>query len=532
MFLFIKEKKKGKINDPEELVPQLTQHKTLAFLRQAIACANRLAPINELIEQNGTNKLQISRQNQSSYLELQPVLSKTNLKRWCSRDVLSTVRQTELSSVNLNFMRFFIVFLLFTSWNYTLFSQCSWDEEICITGCSSLWKANGQLLTCFNPGESNSRKPVQIDFCYSSPREEFYQEISPIDDKPYLQARIGSFMVCIPLDICVASANIFRVAIDLETGQETGEVLLAEYPLIYTSPDNRATFCNTCEEGGSSYFTLPHGEVLNTIGVYRMDLAYTCCDIDGNEIGTNSFSFYYEFVNAASDVDVAIAFTASEQIENINGDVDIDGVLTTEGVLGAFPGPELGPASAGVRVSAVGNGVIDYTVNLYEVDCLSPDNGGILINSQTIPYNGDQEIFYSFLNITDWENIYDPTACYRAETIVNSKCDIYTEEAFFTITDQCTFCLVMPNNEESENTISQAPLVNKTGSGQITIESEINLKQILVLDEWGQIVKKIVNPQGQYNSIDIASSYSTRYYLVVTIDNNGQVSKSMVLNLR
>ena len=57
MFLFIKEKKKGKINDPEELVPQLTQHKTLAFLRQAIACANRYIIFknqNQLIMKNVT----------------------------------------------------------------------------------------------------------------------------------------------------------------------------------------------------------------------------------------------------------------------------------------------------------------------------------------------------------------------------------------------------------------------------------------------------------------------------------------------
>ena len=336
-------------------------------------------------------------------------------------------------------------------------------------------------------------------------------------------------MICVPDDICLATINVSTVSKDTD-GNVTFDNIYSEEP---TTEDNRPTFCEFCETDNK--ITLPiHRDILSTIGSYRMCIDYKCCDGDGdieddNVVGTGSICFYYEFVNAASDVDVEIAFTASQVIENLNGDSDIDGIITADGT---FPGPSLGPATAGVRVSAVGNGIIDYSVEVYEVDCF---NSGFetSIHSQTIPYDGEEEIFYSFLNIPNWENIYNPTVCYKVVTMVNSVCGTYSEEAFFTITDQCTFCLINPNNDDEEMALSNENVqfyIN--GSSEIVVDSKVDLHSILVLDEFGRILqKKEEFDLSSGNSFSKINSTS-RYYLIVTIDTNGNVYKSMIPNLR
>lgn len=407
-------------------------------------------------------------------------------------------------------------------------SQCSWDHAVCLTGCSDIWNGDGETLVCFDPSSTSPTDPATINYCYSDLSELWTVQQNPLDPNTTLTVeRFSSFMLCIPDDICQASLNVFRVGIDSETGSVINTELIDSEPNVYTGT-NRGTPCNSCPNGGHSWVSLPHTNILNSIGTYRIDLNFECCNESGQVIGQGSTSFYYELVNAASNVDVEIAFTASQEIENINNDPDIDGIITTDG---SFPGPELGPASAGVHVSSVGNGIIDYTVEVFEMDCANPTAQGTLINSETIPYNGDQEIYYSFLNIPNWENIYDPAACYKVITRVRSVCGDYEEEAFFTITNQCTFCLINPTSSSLDEGQNAEPNFSFQNGEVFLVESEHALKDVYVLDEWGRVLNVFhhVNKRSQYLG---QFQTSTHYILIVSITDSGEVYKAMIPNVK
>lgn len=414
-----------------------------------------------------------------------------------------------------------LLLLLIFLCGYTYLSaQCNWDP-VCISYCSDIWDGAGNTKTCFDPAGTSFSNPAKLNYCYKKQNEQFALTFHPTDpSNSWIRKRIPLFNVCIPDNICNLSFNLGEV--EKDNGTEIIRPLESQSS-VFTGT-NRLTFCEDC--GNNKYFSLSsHRDILNSNGTYKMTLTYQCCDKDGNITGTGTSSFYYVLEDATSDVDVDIAFTASQTIETLNGDPDIDGVLLTNG---SFPGPELGPSSAGVRIATVGNGIQEYTVELYEVDCNSPIGTESLIHSQTIPYQGIQSINYSFLNIPNWQSLIDPDACFKVVVKVKSICGEYQDEAYFGLTSTCLFCRILNTNQEQE--FGLAPLqstIENDGSGNIEVKTkDANIREIHIMDRIGRLYSSKYDIASDHVSL---SNIPIQFPIIVIIDENGRVNKKMLL---
>lgn len=417
--------------------------------------------------------------------------------------------------------RLLLLLLLSFLCGYTYISaQCDWNP-VCISYCSDIWDGAGNTKTCFDPAGTSFTNPAKLNYCYKKQKEQFVLTSHPTNPSAsWIRKRTPQFNVCIPDNICNLSFNLGEVKKNNET-----EIIspLENNSSVYTDI-NRLTPCEDC--GNNKYFTLSsHRDILNSNGTYKMTLTYQCCDKDGNITGTGTSSFYYVLEDATSEVDVDIAFTASQTIETLNGDPDIDGILLTDG---SFPGPELGPASAGVRIATVGNGIQEYTVELYGVDCDDPIGSGYLIHTQTIPYQGIQSINYSFLNIPNWESIINPDACYKVIVKVKSICGNYQDEAYFGLTNTCLFCRIINTHQEQE--FGLAPLqsmIENDGSGNIEVRTkDANIREIHIMDSVGRLYSSQYDIASDHVSL---SNIPIQFPIIVIIDEHGRVNKKMIL---
>jgi hypothetical protein len=411
-----------------------------------------------------------------------------------------------------------ILFLILWTYNISV-SQCNWNP-VCISYCSDLWDGTGFEKKCFDPQTTSFENPANLNYCFKKPTEIFVPVYSTDDGTfLYTRKRYANFSICLPDNICQLSYNLQEIT--KVNGVETGTILVSKES-VHTGI-NRLEPCAYCEN--NRFFHLPaHYDFTQTFGTYKINLIYSCCDENGNITGTNTTSFYYELEDATSGVDVDIAFTASQQIEILNGDNNIDGIILTDG---SFPGPELGPASAGVRIATVGNGIEQYTVELYEVDCNNP-MATELIHNQTIPYQGIQSITYSFLNVPDWINIFDPDACYKVVVKVKSICGEYEDEAYFGLTSSCVFCRVLSPVQETE--LGLQPLqttVTNDGSGNMEIRTkDANLREVHILDMNGRVFKSVYGIESEIIEL---SNIPARFPLFIIIDEFGRVNKKMIL---
>ena len=398
------------------------------------------------------------------------------------------------------------------------FSQCEWNP-VCLSYCSDVWDEAGSSTTCFDPTTTSFENPAQLNYCFKQQSEVFVQAISPTDGLPFIRRRNPIFHVCIPENICQLSFSLGEV--EKVNGNETITQMESDNS-VFTGT-NRVTFCNECEN--NRYFTLSsHREISESNGTYKMNLTYTCCDKEGNITGTNTTSFYYQLIDATSEVDVDLSFTATQTIETLNGDNDIDGIIFTDG---SFPGPELGPSSAGVRIATVGNGIEEYTVELYEVDCLDPTVES-LVHSQVIPYQGMQSIQYSFLNIPNWSSIVDPDACYKVKVTVKSICGEYTDEAYFGITNTCIFCRILGPQQEEELAIGPLEtLVVDHGGGSLEIRAkDVKIREIHVIDMSGRVYLSQSDIGENHISL---TDIPEQFPLIIIIDEWGRINKKMLL---
>lgn len=417
-------------------------------------------------------------------------------------------------------MKNHLLLLIISLCGYTYVSaQCDWDP-VCISYCSDIWDGAGNTKTCFDPSGTSFSNPAKLNYCYKNQNEQYALTFHPTDpSSSWIRKRTPLFNVCIPDNICNLSFNLGEVAMD-----NTTEIIrpLESKSSVHTGI-NRITPCEDC--GNNKYFSLSsHRDILNSNGTYKMTLTYQCCDKDGNITGTGTSSFYYVLEDATSDVDVDIAFKATQTIETLNGDPDIDGVLLTNG---SFPGPELGPSSAGVRIATVGNGIQEYTVELYDVDCNNSQLEA-LVASQTIPYQGIQSIDFLFLNFNNWQSLIDPDACYKVVVKVKSICGEYQDEAYFGLTNTCVFCRILNTNQEQE--LGLEPLevtIENDGSGNIGVRTkDANIREIHIMDRVGRLYSSKYDIASDHVSL---SNIPIQFPVIIIIDEYGRVNKKMVL---
>lgn len=400
--------------------------------------------------------------------------------------------------------------------------DCSWDDGICISYCSDGQNNDGANLFCGDPNATSIENPFSLGFCFSDEAEAIGSYINPFTGEEVFYERDPRFLLCVPDDVCSGNIKVFKIETTVNGVVETP---LSSNTLVPNGTTRRQTFCDNCpprSDGRVNYEFLPRSKA----GKYKVELEYLCCE-EGNEECCSdaggemkTTEFYYEIVDAASEIDIDISFTASQTIEDINGDPDIDGIIASTG---GSPGPELGPLSGGVRITTVGFGVNSYTVNLFEVDCGNP-NFTTSISSQTIPYNGNESITYRFINISNWEDIYTPNACYKVEVIVESICGTFTDEAFFTITNQCSFCRQAGKEDVYKNEINVYP---NPSNGIINITSKIGITELFLIDESGKIILNQNLQDSQPTQHRIEFSQKGVFFLRI-IDGRGEKANRLI----
>lgn len=289
-------------------------------------------------------------------------------------------------------------------------NNCSnWYDHVCLSYCSNagnLTAASG--LLCLDAGATSPENPARIPTCFNAPSER--TNATP------------QILLCLPQGLCRASISVYKM-----NGPKLSLVLNNNN--IYLG-DNRDTPCDNCEDP-NRYLVL-HDSYAGLLGTYYVQVSYACC---GSE--PISFVFYYAIEDAVSSADLTLKYTASSQIETLNGDLVLDGYIPYNG---AVPGPELGPYSSGVRLSAVGMGAPNqYTLTLSSISCGSTGTG-TPIYSTTLSATNGQAVEFKFHNIPNWSNIYVPGKCYKVTLTGQGICGTVSKTGFFSITQQCISC--------------------------------------------------------------------------------------------
>ena len=391
---------------------------------------------------------------------------------------------------------------------------CEWEKNVCISYCSSTFFGEGSTVKCFNASTATINAPVQLLSCFNSSSEQSFSSGGfTISKRP-------QFILCMPLNVCSASIKVLRV-----TGEGTSviEELIKQDNNVYIGT-NRDTPCDNCPSP-NSYFTLPHSSYTGLLGKYKIELSYTCCG--SNEVKT--FSFYYEIVDAASSADVTLAYLASTQIENLNNDPVINGILPYNG---GSPGPALGAASSGVTVSTVGTGISSYTVKVFELNCTS-GGMGTLLSSATFPGGGSGPVQYSFTSIPGWGTSFDPRGkCFRVEVTATGFCGTFTKTGFFTITNTCLFCKGGDDevSERSPGTMNQGVEVYPNpSSGLVQVVAAQGIKSVQILNTAGQSMRyydNIADPFAIQN-YDL-NNVGIYYVRVHTLTNEIRIQKLII----
>ncbi len=113
------------------------------------------------------------------------------------------------------------------------------------------------------------------------------------------------------------------------------------------------------------------------------------------------------------------------------------------------PGPSIGEASCGIFVQnyTSGNEIESYQVVLEEVDCQGPENAVLIHDSGILPApNGDLPATYPFNGPTNGFFLTENTAnrCFKVTLTIFNPCGGETVSSYFTIDQNCPFCLIAP----------------------------------------------------------------------------------------
>jgi len=193
-------------------------------------------------------------------------------------------------------------------------------------------------------------------------------------------------------------------------------------------------------------------DYLNEGDHYIVELTWRCCNAPAEMPSRRKWG-HIQFVEELGAPAVDFAWNASAQIEMINNDLPIDGIVPRSEVL---YGPELGPLSIGMYLypSMTGGSIENYRILVEEVDCFSGEplaEGNIYDRTFDAP-NGEMPAQFSFLDITV-EVPPSPTPqpyffvtdtedkCFKATLFASNVCGTVSAYSYFQITQQCIFCL-------------------------------------------------------------------------------------------
>lgn len=233
-----------------------------------------------------------------------------------------------------------------------------------------------------------------------------------------------------------------------------------------------------------------------TVGEYYVvEITWRCCDAPSQLPSRRNWG-HIQFIEELSTPAVDFAWNATSQIEIINSDLPVDGVIPRSTT---WPGPELGPLSIGMHLypSMTGGSIETYRIRVEEVNC---ENGetlpeGLIYDKTFDAPNGEMPSQFSFLDITIEVPPGTPQPyfyatdtdekCYKAILFASNVCGTVSASGYFTITDQCTFCL---DNEEAEVRYSPGTGVNSNSESLRVLHHQVtpNPSNAIPNLEWSQ----------------------------------------------
>ena len=244
-----------------------------------------------------------------------------------------------------------------------------------------------------------------------------------------------------------------------------------------------------------------------------------CCRRDGcpDKKGlVNQWSYYFR-INGISNASIDFNFNVSLSVDQNNGgDPANDGV---QPIALSPTGPALGKFSTAINATITSDEPLDQiTYNLYEVDCNTGSDNGLIL-SNTVSLNGaEQPDNYSFVNFKDEEgnpyflkDEHHLGKCFKIECVSENKCGEVTAYSYFTI-DPAEFFTGNPNSF----------LIDGTNVGAVPVGFIAEKNQSIIL------VNRIYpNPVSNQLNVDLMS-FSDEVTISI-IDIKGQLISSHTL---
>jgi hypothetical protein len=184
-------------------------------------------------------------------------------------------------------------------------------------------------------------------------------------------------------------------------------------------------------------------------GHYVFEFEINCCAKRGPRKSTKEHVFIYE--EGISTADAEFTYIASQLVEQINNEPQpYDGQIARSSVK---PGPALGDLSVGLNIALPEESFITaYSVSVYEVNCSGADSEVLIYSTgeTSAPYG---QFSYPFLFLTEildqatgWPYFFVNSntvgKCFKAKVSVENLCGSESAIGYFTITEQCQFCLL------------------------------------------------------------------------------------------
>jgi len=292
-----------------------------------------------------------------------------------------------------------------------------------------------------------------------------------------------------------------------------------------TKPAGQQTFSYMdCRElclgfDGHIGFYLNQIKLRAAAGFYMVDFEINCCSERGPSKRVSQHVFINQ--NGISTSDAEFTYLASNTVEGINNEPQpYDGNIARSAVK---PGPALGDLSVGLNIALPAqNYITSYTVSVYKVNCVGADQE-TLIYEEVNPVAPMGQLSYPYLFLT---RILDPATqlpyfyvndntvgkCFKVKVSVTNACGSASTTGYFTITEQCQFCLIDNNPDLTENSLrgikqeiqnissgSAIRLVNNPASG--TAQFSVAMEQVgdVYIDLYspsGQLLQRIASMQG------------------------------------
>ena len=240
--------------------------------------------------------------------------------------------------------------------------------------------------------------------------------------------------------------------------------------------------------------------------VILMEVQQFCCESECNE-GEGALVNTIDAYITIKDIGLADAdFKLIDGTEGAGGDGIADRSETR-------PGPSIGEATCGIFVQdyTSGNEIDAFRIVLEEVDCEGDENPTLLHDTGNVPApGGDLPATFTFNSVTGGLFLgplagFPPTAgrCFKVTLTIFNPCGGISVSSYFTIDQNCPFCLIQNPNENfadnlNESFLSEGQNINVfpnpvSSDGQVNFHFRVEAESKVSLDLFDNTGKQVRN---------------------------------------